>query len=210
MKREATLDIVLKVVEIFHSVQGEGANAGKSAIFVRLANCNCNCSYCDTDWSHGTEMTVSQVLDEVIKLSNQVDYPNNLLIWTGGEPTLQLTNEILEQFTGFYNCIETNGTNPVPSRIEYISCSPKVSPEILRENFAAVNEFRYPIEVGDKLPDISELPEADNYFVSPVFVGEVKTRMKKSDENIEYAIDIVKNNPAWRLSLQIHKLLNIR
>jgi 7-carboxy-7-deazaguanine synthase len=210
MKRDATLDIVLKVVEIFHSVQGEGANTGKSAVFVRLANCNCNCSFCDTDWSSGTEMTVSQVLEEVKKLSNPADYPNNLLIWTGGEPTLQLSNDILEHFTGFYNCIETNGTNPVPSRIQYISCSPKVSPAILRKNFSKVNEFRYPIEVGGKLPDINELPKADNYFVSPVFVGKEKMRMVKSDENIEYAIEFVKNNPAWRLSLQIHKLLNIR
>jgi len=72
-----------------------------------------------------------------------------------------------------------------------------------------VNEFRYPIGNGDVLPDIAELPEADNYFVSPIFLGEVKQRFQQVDENVEYAINFVNENPAWRLSLQLHKLLNI-
>ena len=210
MKSNSTLETVLKVVEIFHSIQGEGANTGKSTIFVRLANCNLNCSYCDTDWNVGTEMTVLQVLNKVKSLSTSNDTSNILLIWTGGEPTLQLTDEILEHFSDYYNCIETNGTNPVSSLIKYISCSPKVSPEVLKSNFKQVNEFRYPIKIGDILPEISELPVADNYFVSPLFMGEEKKRFELSDANISYAIDYVKQHPQWRLSLQTHKLLNIR
>ena len=210
MKSESGLDAVLKVVEIFHSVQGEGANTGKSAVFVRLSHCNKNCWFCDTDWSVGTEMTVKQILTEVKLLSKPETYPHNLLIWTGGEPTLQLTNEVLEHFSGYYNCIETNGSNPVPSRIQYISCSPKVSAEVLRKNFTRVNEFRYPIGVGEKLPDISELPQADHYFISPLFVGESKKRFEISAENVEYCIEYVKQHPQWRLSLQTHKFLNIR
>ena len=209
MKNDSTLDKMLKVVEIFHSIQGEGANAGRSAVFIRLANCNLNCSFCDTDWSNYSEMTVSQVIEEVRKFPIADKQHHNLLVWTGGEPTLQLTNEILENFSGYYNCIETNGTNPVPSLIQYISCSPKVLPEILRMNFNRVSEFRYPVSVGDILPDISELPQADNYFVSPVFVGEEKKQMERNNENILYSIDYIKKNPQWRLSLQIHKLLNI-
>jgi len=202
-------DIYLNVVEIFRSVQGEGANAGKSAVFIRLAGCNMSCWYCDTDWSHGRKMKVSEVLEEVKKLLNPDDYSKVLLIWTGGEPTLQLTDDILEQFKSFNNCIETNGTNPVPERIGYISCSPKVTPEVLRRNFTHVNEFRYPIEVGGGLPDISELPLADNYFISPIFLGEEKKRFQIIEDNIAYSIDLIKNNPQWRLSLQLHKLLNI-
>lgn len=208
MKRNES-EIILKVVEIFHSLQGEGANAGKAAVFVRLANCNKNCWYCDTDWSKGTEMTVSEILNAVKKYSDSKDYPYNLLIWTGGEPTLQLTDEILEFFADYYNCIETNGSNPVPQRIQYISCSPKVGTALLRKNFKHVNEFRYPIGVGDVLPDISELPKADNYFISPIFLGEEKKRFQKVTENIEYSINYIKNNPQWRLSLQLHKFLNI-
>ena len=202
-------EILLNVVEIFHSIQGEGANTGHSAVFVRLSDCNKNCWYCDTDWSKGETMSVSQILAEVNKFIGTKDYPNNLIIWTGGEPTLQLTDEILSYFSEYYNCIETNGTNPVPSLIKYISCSPKVKPEVLRKNFKYVNEFRYPIGNGDVLPDIAELPEADNYFVSPIFLGEVKQRFQQVDENVEYAINFVNENPAWRLSLQLHKLLNI-
>jgi len=202
-------DIILNVVEIFQSIQGEGANVGKSAVFVRLSGCNKDCWYCDTDWNKGTGMSVLQILDEVKKYSKPNNYPDNLIIWTGGEPTLQLTDEVLEYFSDYYNCIETNGTNPVPSRIEYISCSPKVKPEILRKNFKHVNEFRYPVAVGDSLPDISELPEADNYLISPIFLGEERKRFQRVDENLNYAIDFVCQNPKWRLSLQLHKLLNI-
>ncbi|MDD4968653.1 MAG: 7-carboxy-7-deazaguanine synthase QueE [Paludibacter sp.] len=203
-------DILLNVVEIFRSIQGEGANAGKSAVFVRLASCNMACWYCDTNWNESSKMTVLEVLEEVNKLSASATYPDNLLIWTGGEPTLQLTDEILDLFSDYYNCIETNGTNPVPAKIKYISCSPKVSPFVLRKNFTHVNEFRYPIGVGDILPDISELPDADNYFISPVFLGAEKERFEKVNENIEYSMNIIQNNPKWRLSLQLHKLLNIR
>jgi len=210
MKNNSTSEKILKVVEIFHSVQGEGANVGKSAVFVRLSNCNKDCWFCDTDWSKGDEMTVSQILEEVKLHSKVEDYPNNLIIWTGGEPTLQLTDEVLEYFEGYYNCIETNGSNPVPSRIEYISCSPKVKPDVLKKNFNKVNEFRYPIGMGDSVPEISELPQADNYFVSPIFLGEEKKRFQLVDENIQYAINFVENNPKWRLSIQVHKFLNIR
>ena len=204
-----SLHSILNVVEIFKSIQGEGDNVGRAAVFVRLAGCNLSCWYCDTDWSHSSKMSVSDVLEEVKKLSNPEDSPNSLLIWTGGEPTLQLTDEILELFQDYDNCIETNGTNPVPAKIKYISCSPKVTPEVLRKNFTRVNEFRYPLKAGDVLPDISELPFADNYFVSPVFLGEDKKRFQQVNENIEYAINLIKSNPKWRLSIQLHKLLNI-
>ena len=169
-----------------------------------------SCWYCDTDWNKSEKMTVSKVLEEVKKLSNPDESFKTLLIWTGGEPTLQLTDEILEHFKDYYNCIETNGTNPVPKNINYISCSPKVSPMVLRKNFTHVDEFRYPVEVGDVLPDISELPLADNYFLSPIFIGEEKERFQQVNENIEYSINYIKNNPQWRLSLQLHKILNIR
>lgn len=209
MRNDSSSDRILKVVEIFHSIQGEGKNAGRSAVFVRLSNCNKNCWFCDTDWDTETEMTVGQILEEVKKLSPPEDYPNNLLIWTGGEPTLQLTHEIIAIFSDYFNCIETNGTNPVPDNIEYIACSPKVEPEILRKNFNFVNELRYPIETGSKIPNISELPPAENYYVSPLFLGEDKKRFQIDEKNINYCINFVKSHPKWKISIQLHKLLNI-
>ena len=118
MKPKTSAEIILNVVEIFHSIQGEGHNAGRSAVFVRLTNCNKDCWFCDTDWNVGTDMTAGEILEEVKKLSPPSDYHNNLLIWTGGEPTLQLTDDVLELFADYYNCIETNGTNPVPDKID--------------------------------------------------------------------------------------------
>ena len=155
-------------------------------------------------------MTAGQILEEVQRYSSRDDYPNNLIIWTGGEPTLQLTDAVLELFEGYYNCIETNGTRAVPSRIAYISCSPKVSPELLHKNFSHVHEFRYPIAEGTIIPEITSLPPADHYYVSPMFMGEEKKRFEASEKNIHFCIDFVKNNPGWKISLQTHKLLNIR
>ncbi|MDR3326714.1 MAG: 7-carboxy-7-deazaguanine synthase QueE [Prevotellaceae bacterium] len=194
----------MRVVEIFYSLQGEGANTGKPAVFVRLAGCNLDCSYCDTDWKSGKEMSVEEILLEIKK------YPSKMVIWTGGEPTLQLTDEWLSHFSEFYNCIETNGTNSVPSGIDYISCSPKVSVEVLRKNFSKVNEFRFPVKKGYILPDINDLPRADNYFLSPIFEGNDLLQNKKNAENLEFCVNFIKENPTWILSFQSHKFLGFR
>lgn len=189
----------LKVVEIFHSIQGEGANFGMSAVFVRLAYCNKTCHFCDTDWMTGEDYTLE-------KLKTEVDsYQCKTIIWTGGEPTLQLTDEVLRYFPGYYHCIETNGTRPVPSLINYITCSPKVKAEELKRNIPFVHELRYPIAIGDALPNLDQLPKADRYLVSPLFDD-----AEMNQENLEYCVLLVKNNPMWRLSVQIHKLLNVR
>jgi 7-carboxy-7-deazaguanine synthase len=194
----------LKVVEIFNSIQGEGANVGKAATFIRLSNCNKNCSYCDTDWDQGTEMTLEEILAEVQK------YTTKMIIWTGGEPTLQLTAEILNEFKDYYQAIETNGTNPVPYGIDYVSCSPKVATSTLNRNFDSVDEFRFPVVAGDKLPSIDELPLANNYFLSPIFVGEEKKRLEINKKNLDYCLELIQQDPRWRLSVQLHKLLNVQ
>jgi organic radical activating enzyme len=178
----------LKVVEIFYSIQGEGANMGMPAIFIRLAGCNMNCWYCDTAWYQYNEMSVIDILENIEQ------YQCNNIIWTGGEPTLQLTDEILSQFDGYYHCIETNGTNPVPSGIDYISCSPKVGPDVLKRNFQFIDEIRYPLSKGDRLPAIEELPSAKSYYVSPLFIGSENERMELSQENLDYCMDYLKHS----------------
>lgn len=194
----------LKVVEIFYSIQGEGANTGMPAIFIRLSGCNLNCWFCDTEWHQYNEISIAEVLKSIEQ------YPCKNIIWTGGEPTLQLTDEILSHFGGYYHCIETNGTNAVPSGIDYISCSPKVTPDILKQNFPFIDEIRYPLNKGEMLPSIDELPPAKHYYISPLFLGTENQRMDLSQENIDYCIDYIKHNPGWKLSIQLHKLLNIR
>lgn len=191
----------LKIVEIFYSLQGEGANTGKPFVFIRLSNCNLNCWFCDTDWNRGQEYTLEHLLNEV----NQYSCKN--ILWTGGEPTLQLTDEILRHFEGYYHAIETNGTNEVPSLIDYITVSPKVKPSEIKPT--RINEIRYPIELNTPIPSIKELPHAENYFLSPMFMGAPRQRFDMVKANVDYCIDYIKNHPEWRLSLQTHKILNI-
>lgn len=198
------MNVKLKVVEIFNSIQGEGANVGKSATFIRLSNCNKNCSFCDTDWDNGNEMTVDEVLAEVQK------YNSKMIIWTGGEPTLQLTAEIINEFKGYYQAIETNGTNPIPYGIDYVSCSPKVTLRTLERNFDSVDEFRFPIVAGDEIPSINDLPLAVHYFLSPIFDGEVKKRVEINRANLDYCLSVIQRDPRWRLSVQLHKLINVQ
>jgi len=188
-------EISLKVNELFYSIQGEGANLGMPAVFIRLAGCNLNCPFCDTSHEAYDEMSISAIKAEVEKYN----CPN--IIWTGGEPTLQLTDEIVSLFKNYYQCIETNGTNKLPSGINYIACSAKAPTELLNKNFKEVNELRLPIKQGDKLPDMGLLPKATHYYVSPIDV---------SKENLDYCLQLLAENPLWRLSVQLHKLLGIR
>ena len=199
----------MKVKEIFYSIQGEGGRQGEASIFIRLAHCNLKCWFCDTDWTKGIEMSLEQIQNEI------KDFNCKWIVWTGGEPTLQLNDSILSYFTnlGYKQAVETNGTNKVSSLIDYVTCSPKneVSLEDLHNNFPeGVNEFRYPVSDDVKIPSIKSLPYADNYFVSPIFTGEEKKRFELNEQNIDKCIDFVLKNTDWKLSLQIHKILNIR
>lgn len=199
----------LKVVEIFRSIQGEGANAGRQATFIRLAGCNMKCWFCDTDWSKGVDMTAQEVLDVVTALHCK------FIVWTGGEPTLQLTDSIVQMFAenGFCQAIETNGSNIVPKGINYISCSPKVRLSRLKTVFAGVlvDEFRYPYGISEKEPpNIDSLPAARNYFLSPVFLGNPNQRFEYSPKNVQACLELINKDPRWRLSLQTHKLINVR
>jgi organic radical activating enzyme len=183
----------LRVNEIFYSIQGEGGNSGRAAIFIRLSGCNMSCSFCDTDFRAYSKLSIADLKKEIKK------YPCDFIIWTGGEPTLQLTDKILKEFSGRYiHAIETNGTRPIPSLINYVSYSPKGE---ISKSIVMVDEVRLPVQKGAPIPELSELPLAKNYYLSPVDV---------LPENIDYCLNYIRNNPQWRLSIQIHKLLNFQ
>lgn len=173
---------------------------GEASVFIRLAKCNLACDFCDTDFSGGNEMAIEEIRD-AIKI-----YPCRWIIWTGGEPTLQLRDEHLEVFrqSGYKQAIETNGTRTVPSLIDYITCSPKQSYGDIKTKVPFAHEIRIPVKKGDILPDISILPEADNYFLSPIFDGD-----KLNPDNVNYCVALIMQDPRWRLTLQIHKLIHI-
>lgn len=191
----------LTVNEIFYSLQGEGGRQGEASIFIRLTKCNLKCTFCDTDFEHGDEMSLEEIASEIKAFGCQ------WIIWTGGEPTIQLRDEHLQYFKdlGYKQAIETNGTRPVPSLIDYITCSPKQKYESIKEHLPKVNEIRIPVAEGDQIPDVSVFPKADKYFLSPIFDAD-----KPIKKNIEYCVDLILRDPRWQLSLQMHKLINIQ
>jgi len=191
----------LKVKEIFYSLQGEGGRQGAASIFVRLSGCNLKCDFCDTDFSGGEDMSLEQILLQIRQ------FPCRWIIWTGGEPTLQLTDECLLFFkrAGFHQAIESNGYNRLSELLDYIVVSPKGATDYAKKINPKLDEVRLPVCENDRIPPIESLPEATFYFLSPVFTKE-PTRTKA---NIEYCIEQVKQNPQWRLSLQIHKWIDI-
>jgi organic radical activating enzyme len=189
------------VNEIFYSLQGEGGRAGQASIFIRLAKCNLACDFCDTDFASGKAMSVLEILEKIRFFGCK------WIIWTGGEPTLQLTGKIVDFFkkNGYLQAIETNGTNKVPAGIDYIACSPKRGFETVKNLIPEVDELRFPMKKGDLLPDISILPKAKRYLLSPIFDGQNIVR-----ENVDYCVELIKQNPQWGLSLQMHKLIDIQ
>lgn len=190
----------LVVNEIFYSLQGEGARSGEASIFIRLTKCNLGCDFCDTDFASGQEMSVYEIVEKIKQ------YPCKWIIWTGGEPTIQLNSEHLAFFRdkGYKQAIETNGTRRLPDGLDYVTCSPKQDYESVKTRIPTVDEIRIPVKQGDAVPDITIFPQARNYFLSPVFDGDAI-----NIGNVQHCVNLIQENPQWRLSLQVHKLIHI-
>ncbi|MCR4813003.1 MAG: 7-carboxy-7-deazaguanine synthase QueE [Bacteroidales bacterium] len=194
----------MKVNEIFYSLQGEGFNAGTPAVFVRFAGCNLQCPFCDTDFAVGTEMTEEDIAAQVVR------YPASLVVITGGEPSLQLTESLVDALhrQGRRVAVETNGTHPLPSNVDWITLSPKdtflgmVASPILTE----VDELKVVFD-GIHQPVIYEnIKVRHARFLQPCDTGDPQRNGIIVNQVVEY----VKANPQWRLSLQIHKMIGIR
>ena len=191
----------LKVKEIFYSLQGEGGRQGAASIFVRLSGCNLKCNFCDTDFSGGEDMSLEQILLQISL------FPCRWMIWTGGEPTLQLTDECLLFFkqAGFRQAIESNGYHRLSTLLDYTVVSPKGTTDYAKQINPKVDEVRLPVHENDRIPPVESLPEAEFYFLSPIFTK----NPEETKANIDYCIQQIKQNPQWRLSLQMHKWIGI-
>ena len=193
-----------KINEIFYSLQGEGFHAGTPAVFVRFSGCNLRCSFCDTQHQAGQMMSVQEIVEEVNK------YPlAPLVVLTGGEPSLFIDETFLaelKQKMGKKIAIETNGTRPLPSNLDWVTLSPKsafeggdLEPCVL----TYCDELKV-IYLGQDLTQYDGI-EAKHRFLQPCFC-EDETQRKA---NMKACVDAVMQNPGWRLSLQIHRVLNI-
>lgn len=199
----AMSEIDYRVNEIFYSVQAEGRNAGRPAIFVRLAGCNLRCPFCDTDHANFRVMSRDMIESE----ANSLDPTGEaMVVFTGGEPTLQLKNEE-RFFPTRFTAIETNGTMPVPLWIDWVTISPKTMLSAKDLLDRRVNEIKcvygslpndYIVEIGRAAYQARVLT-----FIQP---------MADSDGcfNISDALTFAEEHPRWTLSLQWHKLFNIR
>ncbi|MDR1723929.1 MAG: 7-carboxy-7-deazaguanine synthase QueE [Tannerella sp.] len=201
----------LSVREIFYSLQGEGGRMGEASIFIRLAGCNMNCPFCDTDFSGKVIMNQEEILT-VIK-----NYPCRWIVWTGGEPCLQLNYFVTGFFKrrGYLQAIESNGTRKLPPGLDYTVISPKINipsktGKVMKlSQYAKLNpevdEIRLPISEKQIPPDIALLPVSKKYFLSPIFTeSDTETR-----HNIDWCTKYIQQNPQWQLSVQVHKLIGI-
>jgi len=191
----------LLVNEIFYSLQGEGARKGSPNIFVRLAKCNLECGFCDTEYESYRELSAGEVIDECRSFACME------IIFTGGEPLLQLDSKIVGEFkrAGYYLAVETNGSIAPPKGLDWITVSPKVAEHVVARKFRGthIDELKYVRNKSQGIP--RPRLKADHYYVSPEFDGDYP-----NEENIRHCIDLVKENPKWRLSIQEHKFLKIR
>ena len=202
----------MKVNEIFYSVQGEGHYAGTPAVFVRLAGCNLKCWFCDTDFTSGRVMSEREIVDEVLR------YPTRYVVLTGGEPTLQLTATLCDALhaEGRYLMMETNGTRelPVGCQIDWITCSPKLidSHETSMRQLAPIrlqhiDELKvvYEDSPSQDMMLYTQIP-ANEYRLQPCDTGDAQ----RNREVVAHTLDYILEHPQWKLSLQIHKILNVR
>jgi len=179
-----------KVNEIFYSIQGEGHFTGTPAVFIRFSGCNLNCVFCDTDHQSGEFLSDKDIIAEIKK------YPAKHVVLTGGEPCLQITHDLVKGIkdTGCFVQIETNGTKMPPNNVDWITCSPKEGGKTVLLN---PNELKVVYNGQDMSEYNKYTPEV--FYLQPC-----------SCKNTDEVIDYIKEHPKWRLSLQTHKILNIR
>lgn len=206
------------VKEIFLTLQGEGAQAGRRAVFCRFAGCNlwtgreadrakAICKFCDTDFV-GTDGTGGGKFADAAALAAAVagcwgeGTDHRYVVLTGGEPMLQVDAALIDALhaEGFVIAIESNGTLPVPRSIDWICISPKAGSELVQVN-------------GDELKLVWPQPGSDlNRLAALDFTHRLIQPLDDSvrEDNVAECVALVQRDPRWRLSLQTHKLLGLR
>jgi organic radical activating enzyme len=189
-----------KVNEIFYSVQAEGRNAGRSAVFVRFAGCNLRCPFCDTDHEPYKEMTGQEIDSEIQRLAPD---KRTLVIFTGGEPLMQL-NDGEELAKGYPRAIESNGMLSLPSwwsANDWLTISPKT--KLSMEQLARAKE----IKVLYGLFSDHWLKAIESNVDSVLYIQPIEN---KGTFDVAPVIEFIQKNPAWKLSVQWHKLTGVR
>lgn len=206
------------IKEIFYTLQGEGTHAGRPAVFCRFSGCNlwtgkekdrakAICQFCDTDFvgtngvGGGKFKTAKDVAEAINQLWPTRYTASKYVVFTGGEPLLQLDKALIDSMheVGFEVAIETNGTLPVPDGIDWICVSPKQGSELVVKKG---NDLKVVIPQAGQDLSVYEQLDFDHFMLQPMDGPDAL-------KNTQLAIETVKNNPKWQLSIQTHKLLQI-
>ena len=206
------------VKEIFYTLQGEGMNAGRAAVFCRFSGCNlwsgreadraqAVCKFCDTDFfgtdgdGGGKFGSARELADAIARQWPESDSGKRFVVCTGGEPLLQLDAALIEALhqRNFCIAVETNGTVSVPEGVDWVCVSPKVGSQLVVTRGDELKAV-YPQGV-----DPNEYLKLDfnHFFIQPMDGPDSKA-------SLAAAIQFCQNNPVWRLSLQTHKIIGIR
>lgn len=197
---------VYRVNDIFYSLQGEGHNAGRAAVFVRFSGCNLKCPFCDTDFSQYEEMTAEEIVGLSMTLSKGEEMP--IVVLTGGEPTLQADKELIDRLhqAGFsFVAMESNGTKEPPQNLDWLTVSPKHGAKVVVSH---CDELKVLFD-GDRplsLPFGEGWGGARYYYLQPMDTGDIE----RNKEITASCVDYIKRHPVWRLSLQTHKLVGFK
>ena len=202
---QSDLEYEYNIVEIFHSVQGEGAKSGIPHVFVRFGKCNLACEWCDTDFNTYEKMTVATIVERVLafKCKN--------VIYTGGEPLLNdlwpLSRE-LKKHDIHLSC-ESNGTIKVPEGLlDWICISPKDQEYPNVSIKQRIGDELKCVYVGQDLRMYDDLKQGFDYlFLQPCYIE--TESVEWNGKNFAMTESVVKDNPEWRLSLQTHKWMQI-
>jgi len=208
------------VKEIFYTLQGEGAQTGCAAVFLRFAGCNlwtgrevdratATCQFCDTDFV-GTDGEGGGKFQTATALANAVadcwkgrpGAGGRLVVCTGGEPLLQVDDELIDALhhLGFVVAVETNGTQKAPEGLDWVCVSPKAGATLIQSSGDEL-KLVYPQPLA--LPEQFEVMPFRHYFLQPMDGPDVAINTQRA---IEYCLA----NPQWRLSLQSHKVVGLR
>lgn len=205
------------VKEIFYTLQGEGANTGKAAVFCRFSGCNlwtgreadrstAICRFCDTDFvgtgPDGGKFASAADLALAIDTAWRGDAEHKLVVCTGGEPLLQVDDALVSAIhdRGFSMAVETNGTVRAPDSIDWICVSPKAGAPLIQ---TGGSELKLVFPQPGAMPEQFESLDFDNFFLQPMDGPDVAA-------NTRAAIEYCMKRPRWRLSLQTHKALGLR
>ncbi|MBR1448722.1 MAG: radical SAM protein [Prevotella sp.] len=200
---------MFRVNDIFYSLQGEGRNTGRAAVFIRFAGCNLRCPFCDTDFDAYREMTDADILSAIAA------YPSRFVVLTGGEPTLQVDEAFVDLLhsRGYEVAMESNGTRPAPRNLDWLTVSPKRSDErkLISDKWRQPDELKVVFD-ENTVPEalITQHSSLITHRSSLLYLQPCDTGDPQRNARIVAAcVAYIKQHPQWRLSLQTHKLIDI-